>query len=334
MNEFLQLKKREQMIFVCPKCKNILPCNCGYKIKIKENIIQLTDLPDMIIEDNVEDKYIGYEHIGEHFSGFDGNVIIDDYFTKVSKIIKEEIKNGILLDLGCGDGLYAVPFIMNGIKVLAGDISNKMMMILQKKLNLLKIDTSLITCVRMNAYDIPIMDNSIDAVIANSMLHLNSNPIKIIREIYRVLKPNGKFICFDDAPGSSNSENEFDNQDYQKRLYDFHRRYFELLKEMNIFPKRYSWKFDRDNICNHLFKSFYEIQLDNSKMIKKETMYEGFYKRMKGKGFSDQSAIPDDVHKIIFDKVDKEMAFKYGDNYTNAVITYYSKQVLLKVFVK
>jgi ubiquinone/menaquinone biosynthesis C-methylase UbiE len=286
---------------------------------LKENIIQLTDLPDMNIDEKKENKYIGYEHIGKHFSGYDGKVIIDDYFEKVSKIIKEEVKDGIILDLGCGDGYYAVPFVMNGIKVIAGDISNKMM-ILQEKLNLLKLDTSLITCARMNAYDIPIIDNSIDGVIANSMLHLNSNPNKIIDEVYRVLKPYGKFICFDDAPGKGVSENEFDNQAYLNRLNDFHQRYFELVKEQNIFPKRYSWTFDRDKVCNELFKSSYEIQLELPKTIKRTTFKEGFYKRMKGKGFSDQTAVPDEIHQLIFDKVDKEMIIKYGDNYKDAVL--------------
>lgn len=319
-------------LLICPVCKKNLPCNCGYKIQVKDNIIQLTDLPNMNIEENEQDKYIGYERIGKNFSGYDGEYIIDEYFMKASKLIKEEVKDGLLLDLGCGDGLFAIPLIMNGVRVIAGDISNNMMMIMQEKLEKLNLDSSMIKLVRINAYDIPISDNSVDAVIANSMLHLNSNPEKIIKEIYRVLKPKGKFICFDDKPGGDD-DHHFNNKEYGDRL-EFHKRYFDYLKELNIYPRRYSWKFNRDKVCDEIFSSSYELCLDIPITIEKTTFYDGFYKRMKGKGFSDQSAVPDDIHNMIFDKVDNELKEKYGENYTNAVLTYYTTQKYMKVYLK
>lgn len=171
-----------ESLLLCPECKKNLPCNCVYKIQVKDNIIQLTDLPNMNIEENQQDKYIGYERIGKHFSGYDGDYIIDEYFMKASKLIKDEVKDGVLLDLGCGDGLFAIPLIINGVRVIAGDISNNMMMIMQEKIGKLNLDTSLITFVRMNAYHIPISDNSVDAVIANSMLHLNKILKKLLKK--------------------------------------------------------------------------------------------------------------------------------------------------------
>lgn len=320
-------------ILLCPKCKSPLPCKCGYELKVKESIIQLTDLPNINTAESEEDKYIGYEHIGENFSGYDGKVIISEVNKKVSKIIKETIKDGILLDLGCGDGLFTIPLIMENVRVIAGDISNRMLRLIQEKAKLLNLDSTLVTLIRMNAYDIPLADNSVDAIIANSMLHLNSNPTKIIREIYRVLKPNGKYICLDDRPHVDDSDNTFDNHEYNDRL-EFHHRYFTYLNEMNIHPVRYSWKFDRDEYCNQLFKSSIERSLDITKKIERQTFYDGFYKRMKAKGFSDQSIVPDDIHKVIFDKVDKEMIDKYGENYNDAVYIYYSNQKFIKIYEK
>lgn len=321
-------------IFVCPKCKNNLACDCGYKVEIKNNIIQLTDLPNMNINENEDDKYIGYEHIGTYYSGYDGTAVIKDYNKKVAKVIKEEVKAGLLLDLGCGDGLFAIPILMEGVEVIAGDISNNMMMILYDKVKKLKLDSSLLTLVRMNAYDMPIKDNAVDAIIANSMLHLNSNPEKIIKEIYWVLKPKGKFIYFDDRPGKDNiNEEKFDNRDYNDRL-EFHYRYFKYLKALNIEPKRYSWRFNRDEICDKLFTYSYEKKLDIPPKVEKATFYEGFYKRMKGKGFSDQAGVTDEVHKMIFNKVDKEMIEKYGKDYKDAVLTYYTNEEFIKVFTK
>lgn len=48
----------------------------------------------------------------------------------------------------------------------------------------------------MNAYYTPLADNSVDIVIENAMLHLVDNPGKVISEIVRVLKPDGKLIRY------------------------------------------------------------------------------------------------------------------------------------------
>ena len=55
---------------------------------------------------------------------------------------------------------------------------------------------------------------------------------------------------------------------------------------------------------------------------------------MKGKGFSDQAGVTDEVHKMIFNKVDKEMIEKYGKDYKDAVLTYYTNEEFIKVFTK
>jgi len=41
-------------------------------------------------------------------------------------------------------------------------------------------------------HNIPLLDNSVDAVICHSVLEHVNNPIKAVAEIYRILKPNGK----------------------------------------------------------------------------------------------------------------------------------------------
>lgn len=59
-------------MFLCPKCNaefKLPVCGvCGNEIKKINNIWQIFDMPD-IITDGDTDKYIGYEHIGEHYSG-------------------------------------------------------------------------------------------------------------------------------------------------------------------------------------------------------------------------------------------------------------------------
>lgn len=320
-------------MFICPKCKNNLPCSCGYQVEYKDGIIQLTDLPNMRIDTN-EDNYIGYEHIGKYYLGYDGTVKISEEETIIAQKIKAEISDGILLDLGCGDGQYTIPLLSVGVSVIGGDISNGMMKILSEKAESLKLDWSKLTLCRMNAYDIPLPDNSINAVIANSMLHLNSNPEKIVNEIYRVLKTGGKYLCFDDI------SNKWQDKDItpesikcNERENEFHKCYFEYLSKMGIYARRYSWNFDRDAACKKIFdkSSSVIIELPYKKIT---SSFMAFYNRMKGRGFSDQSAVPDDIHKTIFDMVDKEMVEKYGDDYIDCYRTSYQDDVIMTVYVK
>lgn len=59
-------------IFICPQCESNLHSfrcpNCEYEVRQINSVWQLTDAPD-IKTDGDGDKYIGYEHIGENYSG-------------------------------------------------------------------------------------------------------------------------------------------------------------------------------------------------------------------------------------------------------------------------
>ena len=321
-------------MFICPVCKQkmILPqCDsCGHMVEKQNNIWQLTQMPD-IVTDGDGDKYIGYEYIGVNYSG-NRKYLIEQKDYIFAKEISEITGNGIFLDLGCGDGCIAVPCASFGTRIIAGDISNKMMLILQEKALCAEIKLLNVTLCRINALDISIMSGSIDALIANSVLHLISNPQKVVSEIYRILKKGGVFICGDDVPGKYENS-DFDNSHYYNIVNSIYNEYWVRMGEQNVFPKKYSWKFNRDELCDSLFSS------KSTKLIQRGYKYErsirdGFLSRFLERGFSDQIGVPQHLHQIVISELMTTVSKKYGNNFADTVYKGVEEDLLITIYKK
>lgn len=304
-------------MFKCPKCGNsyeIPTCQCGYTVCQNKKIWQLSDAPDIVL-DGEGDKYIGYEHIGENYTGSKKKYKIEEKDYKIAEKVAELTGEGIFLDLACGNGYLAVPVASFNTKVIAGDISNTMLSILMEKAEINDISLNNVTACRMNALDIPIEDNSISCVTANSVLHLISNPTKVIEEIKRVLKADGVFICLADAPAREKCP-EYDNSLCNEIVHEFYNTYWKKLIKRDIHPTKYSWKFDRNDVCCRLFKN---VEKDIIKYDREysRTIKEGFLTRIWNRGFSDQVAVPRDIHDEVILEVYEEIASKYGSQFSD-----------------
>lgn len=330
-------------IFKCPECGKAMAlpsCSCGYTAPYNHGVYQLTDDPYMRKDDSAEVKYIGYEDIGEAYSSGDAFILTSD--DEKHNRVAEIIGDGIFLDLACGDGLDTVPLLKRGVHIISMDISDKMLSLLYRRAKNATVDVSALTVCRANALDIPLIDNSVDAAMANSMLHLISKPEIIIHEIFRVLKKGGKYISLADSPSteitsgrhSLSDEEKADNEKHKSMISFFHSRYFQILRdEYSIFATRYSWKFDRKNLCDELFESKETFIIPMSDKIQ-YTFNNTFLRRMQGKGYSDQSDVPLDIHKSVFDRVMTEFTEKYGKNAVNTVYTGYQNDVEITVYIK
>lgn len=189
-----------------------------------------------------------------------------------------------------------------------------------------------VTLCRMNALNIPISDNSIDTITANGVLHLISNPEKVIKEIYRVLKPGGYFICMDDAPGKY-SGNERDNSKYLEIVNNFDGQYWKELKKYNISPQKYNWNFDRNTICNKIFSS---SEIINMKHHKETTipMKDGFLPRFQRRGFSSQVQVPEQIHKKVTEQLLSDFRSKYGDDFDEICFNGFESDLVLTLYIK
>jgi ubiquinone/menaquinone biosynthesis C-methylase UbiE len=104
-------------------------------------------------------------------------------------------RGSLVADVGCGNGRHLIPCAKHCKKVIGLDVSKELLKIVQKKINEKKLNN--VDLIHSDAVDIPIRENSVDALLYIATLHNISQAyrrIKSLNEINRILKPNGKAI--------------------------------------------------------------------------------------------------------------------------------------------
>lgn len=322
-------------MFKCLECNSStqLPIckSCGYEFNTENGIFNLTNDPNMNLDDN-GDNYIGYDDIGRYYSGRLWYEITTEAEVR-GRAVADIVGSDLLLDLACGDGQITVPAAKYGCSIIAGDISANMLCLLIKKAEYNNIDLSNVILCKMNALDIPLKDNSIDYVLANSMLHLVSNPKKVLTEIKRVLKKGGSFISLEDTPGNYTSNNADTNDKYFEIANEFYNRYWEVLKSKRIVPRKYNWNIDKLKICNEIFSKETVITIDDSYVLI-DSLKNNMLYRVSGRGFSDQADVPDEIHEQVYKQVMNEFINKYGEDFAEITSTIKITSSVIKLYKK
>ena len=129
-------------------------------------------------------------------------------------LIRNQLENGelpinkqLLVDAGCGTGLYSAALVRNVRKVEAIDLNAGMLKIAKRKMKL-EEKNGLINFYISSIDSLPLDDNTADAVMINQVLHHlpdNStngwaNHEKVFREFWRVLKSGGMLIINSCSP--------------------------------------------------------------------------------------------------------------------------------------
>lgn len=103
---------------------------------------------------------------------------------------------GTVLDYGCGVGNDMVLLLnnCNSNHVIGMDVSAKALGITSHRLALHKYPTYRLELIKIADKDntIPLSNNSVDYINCNGVLQHTSNPDKIIKEFYRIIKPSGE----------------------------------------------------------------------------------------------------------------------------------------------
>ena len=110
-----------------------------------------------------------------------------------------EIQEGeSVLDIGSGGGVDAmVAAVMTGPegKVLGIDMSSEM--VERARNNLRVTHLSNVSFHKSSAEDLPFPDQNFDVVISSGVFNLVPDKVKALREVFRVLKPDGRLMIAD-----------------------------------------------------------------------------------------------------------------------------------------
>ncbi|MGK7874843.1 MAG: methyltransferase domain-containing protein [Xenococcaceae cyanobacterium] len=211
---------RLQEFICCPKCKRDLlvhtgesgislevdslpyyACTgCGLEYPMVDDVVDF--LPHSNSEKTLAQKAMESEYIVEIYESKwwrASNLLA--MFTRISldneiSLIKRSTNIGptdTVLDLACGSGIYTRAFASEspGREVIGLDLSWPMLRYGTKKAQRLGIKN--ITFMHGDAHYLPFKDESVDVANCCGALHLFSDVRRVLSELHRVIKPDGRF---------------------------------------------------------------------------------------------------------------------------------------------
>ncbi len=305
--------------FICPSCKREMElpvCEfCGCSIKIINGVYQFCD--DKNLKSDGKNRYIGYDKIGKNFEpaitycnteNTERYGVYEACGDLVAKIFGNDI---VALDLGAGLGTASIPLAKNKIETIAADISNVMLSVASERA---AGRYEKLVLARMNAYKLMLPDNSVDVVIENSMLHLVDNPEAVIKEIVRVLKPNGKLVRYSTYAKPLSYEEQIKNTYCNNVLSDIKDVYYGFLSadgaKTLFFDNRHECIILKyfEKPYTEVVEGFTEIFTDKLKFA---------LHRYKMGAYSDLQLVSKDLLNRVWEYTNNYSISKYGADYTN-----------------
>ena len=113
-------------------------------------------------------------------------------------VLKLGIKQGLALEVGPGPGYLGLEWLKKteNTSLKALEISPEMIKVAERNAGEYGLEDR-VKYITGDAKEMPFEDNTFDGVFTNGSLHEWAEPEKVIDEIYRVLKPGGRFSLTD-----------------------------------------------------------------------------------------------------------------------------------------
>ncbi len=108
----------------------------------------------------------------------------------IQRELKENSEADIILELGCGNGMYTGILAANCKKLYVTDYSEQMVAVCRE--NFKELPNAIFQ--QQNCCELEYEDRSFNCVVMINLLHIIEDPEKSLQESWRVLKPGGKII--------------------------------------------------------------------------------------------------------------------------------------------
>lgn len=136
-------------------------------------------------------------------------LVIESYYSRVAEEIVSSFEEGALLDLGTGPGYLPIEILKRSPLIRCDGIDLSSRLIRMARVHAQKAGVAdRLNFEVGNAAELRFEDESYDMVISTGMLHMLKDPVKVLRECYRVLKPGGEAWIYDPARVSSQLDKE------------------------------------------------------------------------------------------------------------------------------
>jgi ubiquinone/menaquinone biosynthesis C-methylase UbiE len=192
-------------------------------------------------------------------------MVIKSYYGPMAETILSGLTEGIILDLGTGPGYLPIEMMKRSpaIKVVGIDLSHRLIHMARANASKAGLSDKLVFEVG-NAAGLRFEDASFDMVISTGMLHSLKDPVRVFKEIYRVLKKGGEAWLYDPAQIAS----QIDVKEWKNMLTfcdRFYLRLFTMLKLFSPSIKPYKRSQVVDMIAATDFKEYW-IEKDKGEM--------------------------------------------------------------------
>ena len=172
-----------------------------YKSMLMDKLNEISDdVNNLSTEDSTHTLY------GNLWKNFATKDVIEEPKMLLEKRIKthgfnlQDLKGMTVLDLGCGSGRYAIAFSSYGCKSVIGyDMGDQGINIGKSIVKKHKIRN--VTFKKGNVLALPFDNDYFDFVFCNGVLHHTKDMVKGLKELYRVLKPDGRSFLYLYAAG-------------------------------------------------------------------------------------------------------------------------------------